>query len=161
MSILCEEFADCFWDEQTFAKFLVFVVFQTILELAERFIDGLDRFHAVPAKIMGGVFQVFLGAPERTDGFPNFGVRFRQSRGRGRWLGSRCRNCRGSRRPRRSWSCRHRQTQRQCKDHQGRKSQDFQFHCALHDVQDFLAGSRNSRRRHYCSSDRTLAVAGE
>ena len=63
MSILCEEFADCFWDEQAFAKFLVFVVFQTILELAERFIDGLDRFHAVPAKIMGGVFQVFLGAP--------------------------------------------------------------------------------------------------
>jgi len=47
-----------------FAKFLVLVVFQTILKLAERFIYGLDRLHAMPAKIMGGVLQVFLGAPQ-------------------------------------------------------------------------------------------------
>jgi hypothetical protein len=63
-SVLCEESADCFWSEETFAKFLVFVVFQTILKLAERFINCLDRLHAMPAKIMRGVLQVLLGSPK-------------------------------------------------------------------------------------------------
>ena len=136
------------------------VVFQTILELAEGFIDGLDGFHAVPAKIMRGVFQMVLGPSKRVDRFADFGVRFRQRCGRGRRLRSCCRNCGGSGRFGRCWSGGHRQTQRQCKNHQGGKTQDFQFHFSLHDVQDFLAGSRIARRRIHSSPDRQSGING-
>ena len=63
------------------------IEFQAILQLAERFIDGLDCFHAMPAKIMRGVFQVSLGISKRGDCFPNFWVRFRHSSGRGAQVG--------------------------------------------------------------------------
>ena len=48
-------------DGWPFAQFLVFVVFQAILELMKRLIYRLDCFDAVPAKIVGGVLQMFLG----------------------------------------------------------------------------------------------------
>jgi hypothetical protein len=79
-----------------FVEFLVLIKFQTILKLAERFIGRFDAFHAVPAKIMGGVLHVLLGPPQRTNRFTDFGVGFRQSRRRGCRLGSGSRNCGGS-----------------------------------------------------------------
>jgi len=61
LSTLCEGSADSFLGASLFVQFLVSIVFQTILKLMQRFINCLDCFHAVPAKIMSGVLQVFLG----------------------------------------------------------------------------------------------------
>ena len=58
---LCQEFANCFWGRSLLVKFLLFVEFQTIIELAERFVDGLNGFHPVPAKIVCGVLQMIFG----------------------------------------------------------------------------------------------------
>jgi len=124
------------------------VEFQTILELAERFIYSLDCVHAVAAKIMGGVFQVRLSISKCANRFPDFGVGLRQSCGRSRWLGGCGRNCGGRRGLGRCWGCRHRQAKRQCKNHQGGKTQNLQFHCTLHHILDFLAGSRKAPRRY-------------
>jgi hypothetical protein len=62
---------------------LFFIELQTILQLADRFIRCFDGFHAVPAEIVRGVLQVFLGAAKRSDGFANFGMGFTLGRGRG------------------------------------------------------------------------------
>lgn len=63
---------------------LVLIELQAILQLAERFVRCFDGFHAVPAKIVRGMFQVILGPAQRGNRFPDFGVRLRQSRWRSR-----------------------------------------------------------------------------
>lgn len=69
------------------------IVFQAILKLVERFINRFDCFHAVPAKIMGGMFQVILCSSKRFDRFADLGVGFRHARGCGRRLRSCRRDC--------------------------------------------------------------------
>ena len=54
---------------------LVLVVFQANLKLANRFVRCAKGFDAVPAKIVCGVFQVFLGAAQRTERFPDLRMR--------------------------------------------------------------------------------------
>jgi len=122
----------------------------------ERFINRFDGLYAVAAKIMGGVFQVRPGISKCANRFPDFGMGFRQGCGCCRWLWGCCRNCGclGRR-----WGSRHRQAERQCKDYQGGKTQHFQFHRMLHDIQDFLAGSRIAPRGCYFNARRVARNA--
>ncbi|MGH9725925.1 MAG: hypothetical protein ACRD41_12745, partial [Candidatus Acidiferrales bacterium] len=54
------------------SRFLVLVVFQASLKLSDGFINGLNRIHAVPPKIMIGVFQVISGHAQGLNGVANF-----------------------------------------------------------------------------------------
>ena len=48
------------------------VVFEAEFKLLEGSVDGLDGFDAVAAEVVGGVFQMFFGVPERGHGCADF-----------------------------------------------------------------------------------------
>src|SRR5260370_8029092 len=50
---------------------LLLVVLQANLKLANRFVRCPDRIHAMSAKIVGRMFQMFFGAAQRPKGFPD------------------------------------------------------------------------------------------
>jgi len=63
------------------------VVLEADFKLLDGAINGADGLDTVSAVIVGGVFEVFLGVAERTDGGVDFRMRFRS--GRNSWWRSR------------------------------------------------------------------------
>lgn len=51
-------------DRTHHCSYNLLVELQAILKLANRFVDCLDGFHAMPAKIMSGMLQMVLGSTE-------------------------------------------------------------------------------------------------
>src|SRR5262249_13010439 len=73
-----------------FPRRLILVVLQANLELFNRFVGGFKRFHAVPTKVMGGVFHVLLRTAQRSQCLTNLRMRFCRNRLRsGGWLRAR------------------------------------------------------------------------
>ena len=61
----------------------VFVVLEADLQLMNGFVDGTNCFHAMTAKVVGGVLQVFFGSPQRCQRLSYARVLFWRS-----WCGS-------------------------------------------------------------------------
>ena len=65
---------------------ILLIELESLFELVNGLVSSANCFHAVTAKIVGGVFHVLLGPAQRGDRFTDFRVRLSGIRGGRLWL---------------------------------------------------------------------------